>query len=245
MARQIGIIKLNGTIGDLSFYDSKFGPLVRKAGGGFNSKAIKTKPSMIRVRENATEFGRVSKVKQLFRIALHPFLNTCKDTTRHGRMMRVLQEIKTLDTFSERGKRDVALGLMNPMGMKLWKDFDLTERSPFALLPCSFYVEEETYSLSLTGLEMKKVVFPKEASLVEITYGVLEFDFTAMTFLIHTSTDVFLSKDSIDTVLKMPLLSSNFGGGILFPVVGVRFYQVVGGANYLFKDAIWQGVKFL
>lgn len=245
MARQIGIIKLNGTIGELNFYESKFGPLVRKAGGGFNSKAIKTKPSMIRVRENASEFGRVSKVKQLIRIALHPFLNTCKDTTRHGRMMRVLQEIKSLDTFSERGKRDVALGLMTPMGMKLWKDFDLTERSPFALLPCTYQLEEETYALTLSGLEIKTVIFPKGASLVEVTYGVLEFDFTAMSFSIHTSADVFLSKDSIDTALRMPLLSSNFGGGMLFPVLGIRFYQVVGGANYLFKEAIWQGVKFL
>ncbi len=245
MAKQIGIIKVKGTIGELNFYDSKFGPLVRKAGGGFNSKAIKTKPSMIRVRENSSEFGRVSKVKQMFRIALHPFLNTCKDTTRHGRMIRVLQEIKTLDAISERGKRDVAIGLTTPMGMKLWKDFDLTERSPFDLMPCTYQVEGETYALTLSGLGLSSVVFPKGATLLEVSYGVLEIDFTTLTFLLHNSTSVFFAKDSSTTEVTLPLLSSNFAGGMLFPVLGVRFYQVVGGTNYLFKEAIWQGVKFL
>jgi hypothetical protein len=245
MARQIGIIKVKGTIGDLNFYDSKFGPLVRKAGGGFNSKAIKTKPSMIRVRENASEFGRVAKVKQLFRMGLEPFLHSCKDTTRHGRMMRILQEIKVYDSVSERGKRDVALGLATPMGNKLWKDFELTERSPTTLLPGIYTIDEVTHALTLSGLKLHSVVFPKGATWVEVQYGVLELDFNALTFVLHQSTPIFLAKDFQDTSITMPLLSSSFGGGTLFPVVGVRFYQEVGGEKYLFKEVVWQGVRFL
>ncbi|WP_291118735.1 hypothetical protein [Flavobacterium sp. UBA6135] len=245
MARQTGIIKLKGTIDGLNFYQTKFGSLVRKAGGGYNSKAIKTKPSMIRVRENASEFGRVSRVKLLFRMGLEPFLRSCKDPTRHGRMIRVLQEIKTLDAVSERGKRDVALGLATPMGKKLWREFDLTERSPEDLLPGTYQVAAGSTGLTVSDLDLSRLVFPKGATLVELRYGVLDVDFTALTFQLHMAAPLFLDKDFADSSVTVALDGSIVMTGTLFPVVGVRFYQVVGGEKYLFKEAIWQGVRFM
>ena len=52
MATQKGIISLTGTLGDINFYFRKGKAVARKAGGGFNGKAIKTKPSMVWIREN-------------------------------------------------------------------------------------------------------------------------------------------------------------------------------------------------
>ena len=70
MAKQKGIIPLVGTIGGVNFYYLNGQPIARRAGGGFNGKAIKTKASMHRVRENASEFGHCSKVNKVFRHAL-------------------------------------------------------------------------------------------------------------------------------------------------------------------------------
>ena len=79
MARQKGIIQLEGTLGDINFYFRKGKPVARKAGGGFNAKNIKTSATMVRVRENNTEFGNSSKVKKVFKLSLHPFLNAYKE----------------------------------------------------------------------------------------------------------------------------------------------------------------------
>lgn len=61
MAYQKGLIELEGTLGGLNFYIKKGKPMVRKSGGGFTAKAIKTKPSMVRVRESNNEFGQIGR----------------------------------------------------------------------------------------------------------------------------------------------------------------------------------------
>ena len=99
------------------------------------------------------------------------------------------------------------LGLTTPMGKKLWCDFELTTRSPFDLLPGKYHVDLLTHALTLSELELSKVVFPKGATLVAVSYGVLEIDFTALTFLLHTSTTVLLGKDSTTWEITLPLLS--------------------------------------
>ncbi|GGD17585.1 hypothetical protein [Flavobacterium orientale] len=245
MARQKGIIKLSGTIGGINFYETKDGSFAREEGGGFNSEAIKTKDSMAPVRENASEFAQVSRVGSLFCRGLLPFLQTCKDTKRYRRMVSLLQEIKTLDAVSERGKRTTTLGLATPMGKKLWWEFDLTERSPEDLLPGTYQVAAGSTGLTVSDLDLSRLVFPKGATLVELRYGVLDVDFTALTFQLHMAAPLFLDKDFADSSVSLALDGGIVMTGTLFPVVGVRFYQVVGGEKYLFKEAIWQGVRFM
>jgi len=102
MAKQTGSIKLKGTIGDINYYKSKNGGhLARAAGGGFQ-KGSMHKESMVRTMENATEFGRCSKTKKVFRIALAPFLCVRKDGALHGRMMQLFTKIKDLDLVNSR-----------------------------------------------------------------------------------------------------------------------------------------------
>lgn len=91
MATQKGILPIVGTLRGVNFYFRKGKPVARKAGGGFNEKANKTKPSMERVRANNSEFGNCSMVKSTFRIALFPFLSYYKEGTLHGRMMHLFQ----------------------------------------------------------------------------------------------------------------------------------------------------------
>jgi hypothetical protein len=59
MARQNGIIKLKGTIGDITFTKPKTGTwLVKK--GGIDAKNC-TDPAFQRTRENGAEFGRAEE----------------------------------------------------------------------------------------------------------------------------------------------------------------------------------------
>lgn len=57
MARQVGLLKLAGTLEDISFYKAVYGYLAR-AKGGVDRKTILTDPRFQRTRENAFEFGR-------------------------------------------------------------------------------------------------------------------------------------------------------------------------------------------
>lgn len=71
MARQKGIIKLKGTIGDITFYKTQDGHLAREK-GGIDASRIKSDPAFQRTRENGSEFGRAGKIVASL-IASHSF----------------------------------------------------------------------------------------------------------------------------------------------------------------------------
>lgn len=122
MARQKGIIKLSGTIGDINFYTAKVKSYARKAGGGFNGKAIKTKESMQRVRENGSEFGHCSRVKRKLLEAFRPYV-VKRERGFHGKCMSLFLKLKSLDQDSNRGHRKVDKGLQTAEGRRNFRDF--------------------------------------------------------------------------------------------------------------------------
>ena len=60
MAKQKGIIKLDGTIGGITFYKSQDGYLAREK-GGVPAEKIANDPAFQRTRENGEEFGLAVK----------------------------------------------------------------------------------------------------------------------------------------------------------------------------------------
>jgi hypothetical protein len=66
MARQSGILPIEGTIGNITFFKSKDGYMVRQK-GGVPADKILTDPAFQRTRENNAEFGRAGKACRLFR----------------------------------------------------------------------------------------------------------------------------------------------------------------------------------
>jgi hypothetical protein len=78
MARQTGIIKLKGTIRDISFYKTSDGHLAREK-GGIGKSRIANDPAFQRTRENGSEFGRAGKGGKLVRSAIRILLLNAKD----------------------------------------------------------------------------------------------------------------------------------------------------------------------
>jgi hypothetical protein len=66
MARQSGLIKLNGTLGGITFYKSQDGYLAREK-GGIEADRIANDPNFQRTRENGAEFGAAGKAGRLLR----------------------------------------------------------------------------------------------------------------------------------------------------------------------------------
>jgi hypothetical protein len=245
MARQKGIIKLVGTIGELNFYNRKGTPVARAAGGGFTSEAVKTGANMVRVRENAGEFGAVSKAKKLLRLGFHPFLKDVKDVTLHGRMMTLFQTIKVLDTESLRGQRLFEKGLATPYGRQLLLDFDLTPKSASILLPNNGTFDATTQSYTLTPILPKNLKMPKGATGLQVSLGILQIDFAEATFKFHGSTPAYLDPTTPATPITLTPESLPSGTGICFAVLQVRYFQEVNGSRFLFNDLNAQGLDIV
>ncbi|MFC7772866.1 hypothetical protein [Flavobacterium sp. GCM10027622] len=236
MANQKGIIALDGTLEGINFYIRKGKPVARKAGGGFTTKSIKTNPSMVRVRENGSEFGHCSKVKKQLRLALLPFMGLHHDSSFHGRMMRMLQEVKNCDSVSKRGQRIVYQGLQTFMGRRLFTNFTFTNHSTVGtVLQCGVHFNPSDFTLTLESVDLSKVVFPSVATHMEVRLGLLAFDFTNLNFTLHESLPWVVSRHHSAIRNSLVPTSVPDHNTTLFVFCGIRFYQEINGVPYILK----------
>lgn len=227
MARQKGILKISGTLGDINFYIIGNKGYARKSGGGFNSKAIKTQANMQRVRENASEFGHCSTVKKKYRLALLDFLDGYKERKLHARMMGLFTSIKDLDAVSARGERRVVNGLQTIKGQRLLKTFAFTPKHPFIQLlqhKCSY--NNNTQTISIQNFTANHHAAPKSATHIGVKMGLLDVNF-----------DTLKSDLRLSPVHHVPLgdtVSFNLSPTVIKPLVhfgvvvlSVRYYELI------------------
>lgn len=122
MATYESFIKINGTVGDLVFYNLNGKNVVRKK-SGFNKNAFNKSPSYEKVRQNSSEFGHCSKIGKIFRQCLEPYIKECNDALLYQKFAKLMTEIKDLDSISEKGKRTVKVGLCTEPGMQMLQSF--------------------------------------------------------------------------------------------------------------------------
>jgi len=246
MAKQKGIIPLVGTIGGINFYYLNGKPVARMAGGGFNGKAIKTKASMQRVRENGSEFGHCSQVNKAFRAALQEVYKGYRFTYFHSRLMRLFTGLKDLDSTNKRGERQVAEGAATTQGIALLKHFEyMPDCKVPALLPFNYNIDGATFALTFTGVDIEKVGFVSGATHIELTYGVLYFDFGQLSHQLYLASPLVLNKSySGHTIMLTPNVGTPAVGTRLC-VLGVRFYQEVDGKLYLLNAKNSVGIVVL
>ncbi|WP_282030837.1 hypothetical protein [Winogradskyella eximia] len=241
MAQQTGIIPLVGTLNGINFYYLNGKPIARRAGGGFNGKAIKTKASMQRVRENANEFGHCSAVNKAFRSALVPFYKGYTFTHFHSRLMGLFTRLKALDTTHKRGERCVADGIGQEQGLQLLQQFNYTPACLVRqVLPFEFRVSNTDLALSIADFDIEKVGFVEGATHIALMYGVLDFDFNSLVYEMHMATTLVLDRFYAGSTLTLEPNTLPSGLGTTLCVLGVRFYQEVDGALYVLnaKDSV-------
>ncbi|RZL54169.1 MAG: hypothetical protein EOO93_20290, partial [Pedobacter sp.] len=109
MARQKGIIKLKGTIGDITFYKTKDGFMAREK-TSIDAQRIANDPAFQRTRENGAEFGRAGKASKLVRNVFRPYFKNSADSRMSSRLTQAMVKVIQADLVSIRGMRNVIDG---------------------------------------------------------------------------------------------------------------------------------------
>lgn len=246
MAKQKGIIPLAGTLGGINFYYLNGKPVARKAGGGFNGKAIRNHANMQRVRENGSEFGHCSIVNKTFRAALRPFYKGHTFTSFHSRLLGMFTQLKDLDGINKRGERCVGNGVAQSHGQALLKRFDYTpDCNVRGVLPFKYVVDARTFELTISEFDIKQVGFISGATHIELMYGVLDMDFDTLDYDLHLADTVVLDKDFTSNAFSMIPNSLPTTSRTLLTVLGVRFYQEVDGVLYVLNAKDGVGITVL
>jgi hypothetical protein len=134
MARQKGIIKLQGQMGGVSFYKSQQDGFLAREKGGVDADRIKNDPNFERTRENGAEFGRAGAAGKLLRTALRALLINIADSRMTSRLTREMVKVIQADSTNVRGQRNVIDGeaeLLNGFEFNLDGKLGSTFFAPF------------------------------------------------------------------------------------------------------------------
>ncbi|MDT8347087.1 MAG: hypothetical protein RQ756_04745 [Flavobacteriaceae bacterium] len=212
MAKLRSLIKIEGTLDDLTFYKTKEGYLIRTK-GGVSKNRIASDPAFARTRENNAEFGHSATAGKILRRAILDMINDAKDPRVASRLTTVMSKVKNLDTVSQRGKRNVTQGLLSAEGKSLLKGFDFNNRAVLT----SVLLKEPVLDTATAEVQLQAfnpsvhVDVPQGATHIVLTAGVVAIDFqegnselvtsNALTIPItNTETDVVLTPASVPTI---------------------------------------------
>ena len=144
MAKSTGIIKIEGTVEDLTFYKKDGKNFVRRK-GGVSKERIENDPNFVRTRENNSEFGQSGHAGKVLRLAIGTMVFKAKGSKLSSRMLQLMSKIKNLDTTSARGLRKVSIGIATAEGKLFLKGFDFNN---YAALKSVFFAP---YTLDTTS----------------------------------------------------------------------------------------------
>ena len=232
MGKLKGIVQFTGTIDELSFYKLNGKIVVRKAGGGFDGKAIKTQDKYIRTRENSSEFGASAALGKQLRIALASYVRKIKTPYLHNRVVGLLSQIMKFDTVSERGKRKVSIGLASEEGKRLLHGFEFNAAQSLPLMVSARYrVLIEEGKVVFEDFDVDGVAFPQYATHISLRFLLLRFDFGSGAFVLNEGEDVVVGrKDTVDFLELTAGIPD--GNGILIGLVFGEFWQELNGELY-------------
>jgi hypothetical protein len=239
MARQKGVLNLEGKAGTLSFYQGRDGYVARQS-NGMNGRRIFEDDAFIRTRENGAEFGRAGKAGKLLRTALRTLILGVADSRMTNRMIREMLKVVQSDPANRRGERTAAHG-----DAAILKGFEFNGSASltqilFAPFEATIERAAGTGRIMLPPFNPQKMFsIPKGATHYCFLLGIASADFDdEKTVQAVSVSDAHELMDSETETLTLSISLPEQAGQLpVFLVFGVEFVQVVNGQRYGMNNA--------
>lgn len=246
MAKLRSLIKIEGTLDDLTFYKGKEGYLVRTK-GGVNANRIKNDPAFARTRENGSEFGHCATSGKVLRRAITNLITDAKDNRVTARLTQVMSKVKNSDVTSLRGQRQIAIGLATPEGKAHLKGFDFNYNAQLSsVLQSDFTLDTATGEINIVDLTPNHDLgIPGGATHVSFNAGFLNLDFGTGEKELQVSPVVNLPINGISTTVTLtpPTVPTGIGNQLYF--LKVAFFQEVNSIQYPLNNGAFNALQLI
>lgn len=244
MARQKGLLKIEGTLDNLTFYKTKDGNLVRTK-GGISKERMATDPNFRRTRENGSEFGMAASSGKLVRDATRNLMMSASDGRVTSRLTKVMTDIKALDSSSIRGLRSVAEGIATGDGKQLLKGFNFNNRAIMgAILFKPYSLDNTTGNVTINDLiPINDIAFPQGATHVSLKAAWSKVNFETRVFNTAISNISNLpingSSSNVTLTIATPPTGTN---AIDVYLLSIEFFQEVNGVQYSLRNGAYNSL---
>jgi len=243
MAKQKGIIKLEGTIGDITFYKSQDGFLA-KGKGGIPADRIANDPSFARTRENGAEFGNAGRAGKTLRTAFRALLQNTSDNRMVSRLATAMVKVIQADATNPRGQRNVIDG-----EAELLEGFDFNKNGKLGTtLYAPFTAVIDRVAGTLTAglvafVPANMIAAPAGSTHFRIISAGAEVDFENESYIVDTQATAILPWDNVATaVINLPNAVTPNSTHPLFLALGIEFYQEVNAVQYPLKNGAFNAL---
>ncbi len=237
MAQQKGILKIEGTMGNMTFY-KKDGQYLVKEKSAISADKIANNPNFERTRENNSEFGLAGSAGKFLRDALRSLMLNASDTYVASRVTQLMMAELKLDAASARGSRQPAAGLATAEGKALLNGFNFNADSVLSgVLFKAFAVDAATGVITINNLvPQKDIAYPAGATHLSITGAMANIDFANGTsdMEITNVQNQVIDMNAVNVVLTPVALPA--GNGIRIILLKIEFFQLTNGLQYPLKN---------
>jgi hypothetical protein len=237
MAKFESNYEVEGTLQNQTYYKTR-GQIFVKRKSGVNKDRIMTDKKFARTRENGAEFGASAAAGKLLRYAFSTLVTNASDSLVTSRLVKVMSQVKNLDTTSPRGQRNVAVGIATAAGMALINGFNFNKSAILkSILRKPFTLNNTTGVINITGLvPLIDVTVPDGATNITFTGAMGIVDFANGTYNAEytNSVNVPYNTDPVDITLTPDALPA--GTGATFFLLHIAFFQQVNGIQYTLNN---------
>ncbi len=246
MAKLKGILKIEGTLQEMTFYKTQDGNLV-KTKSGVSGDRIANDPAFARTRENGTEFGASATAGKLLRDSIQNMVATASDNRITSRLTQVMTQIKNFDTTSIRGDRSVDIGIATADGKALLKNFNFNDKAILgAILYKPYAVNITTGVIDITNLvPMSDIAAPSGTTHVSVkgAFAIVDFDL-GTSDVSYTNVENLLI-DNTSTNVTLTPASVPAGTGTKLYLLQMEFYQEVNAVQYPLNNGAYNALAII
>ncbi len=246
MAKQRGVIKIEGTLGDVTFLKTEDGYIVKNK-TTVNKNRISSDPAFQRTRENMAEFGAAGKASKLLRNAVRPVMQFAKDSRVTSRLTGTMSKVIKADATGMRGQR-----IVKPENLGLLQGFNFNINSIFeSVLHAQVVagINRPAGSLSVTVSSFvphSAVVPPQGATHFKLISAGAEVNFESETFTTAaTESPILAIGNTATSDIILENLITPGSTDPLFLLLGIQFYQQVNGVDYPLKNGAYNALSLI
>ena len=246
MARQKGILKIQGTLGDITFLKTEDG-YIAKEKTSINASRIASDPSFQRTRENNAEFGRAGKAGKLLRNAIRPVMQFAKDSRVTSRLTTQMLRVVKADAINLRGLRKVLDAETEMLQGFNFNKNSILESTLYAPYTATINRVAGTLEINIPSfVPLTSVVTPAGATHFKIVTAGAEIDFEAANYIEQSVESAVLPWDAAPTaVINLTNAVSPNSTHPLFLLLGIQFFQQVNAVNYPLKNGTFNALSLV